>query len=109
MHPVVTSQSPPLPADRHRRFAITCPFHTDHRWRDLRDNRPDEWADAVEFDRAIRHGNAGARNGVELRGTAYLHRSCVPLDQVDLSTPEERGQLNLFDGFAAECEGMCGV
>ena len=25
-------------------------------WRDLRDNAPDEWADAVEVDRVIRDG-----------------------------------------------------
>jgi len=35
-----------------------------------------------------------------------MHRSLVPLDQVDLSTAEDRGQLNLF---LNECEGMCGV
>lgn len=78
---------------------IGCPFHADHQWRDMRDNDPDSWRDAVEFDRAI-------RTFPRIKGEAYLHRSLVPLDQVDLSTAEDRGQGNMFDG---ECEGVCGV
>jgi hypothetical protein len=42
--------------DRYRTFAITCPFHGNAGWRWIRDNDPDGWAGAVEFDRAIRYG-----------------------------------------------------
>lgn len=38
--------------------------------------------------------------------TPFLHRSCKPLSEVDFSTEEERGQLDMFNN---ECEGMCGV
>lgn len=55
---------------------IGCPYHGNRQWRDLRDNHPDEWADAVAFDEAIRKG--GAR-GLPLNGEAFLHRSRVPL------------------------------
>jgi hypothetical protein len=55
---------------------IGCPFHGNAQWRDLRDNHPDEWADAVAFDEAIRKG--GAR-GLPLNGEAFLHRSRIPL------------------------------
>lgn len=55
---------------------IGCPFHGNRAWRDLRDNRPQEWADAVAFDEAIRKG--GSR-GAPLDGEAFLHRSRVPL------------------------------
>lgn len=55
---------------------IGCPFHGNRQWRDLRDNHPDEWADAVEFDEAIRKG--GSR-GLPLNGEAFLHASRVPL------------------------------
>lgn len=79
---------------------IGCPYHDDAFWRDLRDNAPADWRDAVEFDREIRTGGRG------MLLTPFLHRSCVPLDQVDLSTAEDRGQLSLFND---ECEGMCGV
>lgn len=91
-----------------RSACIGCPFHNDHEWRQIRE-RPEEWADAVEFDRAIRAGRARHGDGggnADLIGQAFLHRSRVPLDEVDLSTPEDRGQLSLFGN---ECEGMCGV
>lgn len=55
---------------------VGCPYHGNAQWRDLRDNHPEEWADAVAFDEAIRKG--GAR-GLPLNGTAYLHRSRLPL------------------------------
>lgn len=41
-----------------------------------------------------------------IRGEVYLHRSAVPLDQADLTTNADRGQLDLWPN---ECEGMCGV
>lgn len=75
---------------------IGCPFHSDNQWRAL---TPEEFADAVEVDRAI-------RNQPGFRGQQFMHKSLKPLDQVDLSTPEERGQLNMF---LNDCEGMCGV
>lgn len=75
---------------------IGCPFHDDNQWRAL---EPDEFADAVEVDRAIRHQPG-------MRSQLFMHRSRKPLDEVDFSTAEERGQLNLF---LNEYEGMCGV
>ena len=80
---------------------IGCPFHSNRAWRALRDGAPEEWADAVAIDAALREGNARGMAGVE-----YMHASCQPLDEVDLSTAIERGQGDLFIN---ECEGMCGV
>jgi hypothetical protein len=80
---------------------IGCPFHGDATWRDMKDNRKDEWADAVEVDNAIRTNTWRG-----FKGEQFMHAQRVPLDQVDLSTPEDHGQLNLFNN---ECEGMCGV
>jgi hypothetical protein len=76
---------------------IGCPYHSDEQWRQL---AAPEFAEAVAFDAAIREGIAGTRDQL------YLHAARVPLDQVDLSTASERGQLDLF---LNECEGMCGV
>jgi hypothetical protein len=81
---------------------IGCPYHSDAIWREMRDTAPMEWADAVEVDRLIRAG--GTLRG--MRQQQFMHPSRVPLDQVDLSTPAERGQVDLF---ANECEGMCGL
>jgi hypothetical protein len=80
---------------------IGCPFHSNAMWRELRDLHPAEWVDAVEVDRQLRQGNARGMKAEE-----YMHAARVPLDEVDLSTPEDRGQSNLFNN---ECEGMCGV
>jgi hypothetical protein len=82
---------------------IGCPYHSNAMWRDMRDNDPESWASAVETDRALRHG--GTARGT--RNRQYMHRSLKPLDQVDLSTPAERGQIEF--GFLQECEGICGV
>lgn len=78
---------------------IGCPFHSDQHWREMRDNAPLEWSDAVAVDSAIRHA-------FRTKGEQYMHSSRKPLDQVDLSTAEDKGQLDLFNN---ECEGMCGV
>ena len=72
-----------------------CPFHSDDYWRSLRDSRPEIWKQAVDFDRDVRQG----LNGVAF--PAFLHRSLVPLDEVELG---DRGE-----GFGNECSGVCGV
>lgn len=39
----------------------------------------------------------------------FLHSSLKALDEVDLRTDFDMGQLPLFDGVAAnDCLGMCG-
>lgn len=82
---------------------IFCPYHDMAQWRDMKANRPADWARAVAFDHAIRPGFHG------MEGEAFLHRQRVPLDEVDLSTAEERGQGEFEFSFQQECEGMCGV
>jgi len=84
---------------------IGCPFHGNAQWRRMRDEQPQEWADAVDFDRAIRGGSARANaNGKPLLGEAYLHRSRLPLDQapIDKVTFAEwkSRQGDLFDAAA---------
>lgn len=87
----------PLPP---RSSCVFCPFKRNDEWRHLRDQQPDDWKRAVEFDAAIR-----TMPGLE--GECYLHRDRVPLSEVDLSTAEEQGQQIL--GFIEECEGICGL
>lgn len=81
-----------------RSSCIGCPYHSDAYWRDMKRNRPEEWADAVEFDRTI-------RELPKVEGPCFLHRSGQPLEAVDLRTAEDRGQTS----FLGECEGVCGV
>lgn len=64
---------------------IGCPFHSNMQWRQLRDEQPEEWKDAVEFDAAIRAGAARANaQGQPLLGQAFLHRSRIPLSQAPI-------------------------
>lgn len=87
-----------------RSACIGCPFHSDKEWREMKLYDTESWADAVNFDEAMRADPAVA-DGL-FGGQAYLHRKRIPLREVDLSNEEDRGQLNLFGN---ECEGMCGL
>lgn len=73
---------------------VGCPFHTNCEWREVR-NKLDEWQSAVEFDRAIRN-IGGQIKSKEL----YLHKSLKPLEEVDVRSEEEKGQLTF--GFYKE-------
>jgi hypothetical protein len=85
--------TPASPADRYLIFAITCPFHGNAGWRWIRDHDPDGWAEAIEFDKAIRRGYPrAAEQGQPLRGQYFLHRSCQPLSEVDLDPPMARAR-----------------
>jgi hypothetical protein len=87
-----------------RSACIGCPYHSDKEWRHMKDNDPDSWADAVFIDDQIRSNPVVADR--MFQGRAYLHSKRIPLSVVDLSTPEDHGQINMFGN---ECEGMCGL
>lgn len=82
----------PLPP---RSSCIICPYHSNEHWRNMKTNDPESWNMAVEFDKKI-------RRLPKVDGDVYLHRQCVPLDQVDLGFEQ-------IDMFTEECEGMCGL
>ena len=86
---------------------IGCPYHSDTHWAEMKVNAPDEWADAIAVDNAVRGGGTVASRGI--KGKQYMHRSLIPLEHVDLRSEEDKGQLPFQFGFANECEGMCGV
>ncbi len=73
---------------------VFCPFKDRHRWRMSKQKGGAEW------DLILQVSNQLAPHG------EFLTSDCLPIDQVDFSTEEERGQLNMFNN---ECEGMCGV
>ena len=88
-----------------RSACIGCPFKRNDEWRELKNN-PEEWQDAVDFDKALRQ-----KARLKQRfGWAGLHSSMKPLDEVDLRSDKEKGIYSLFDdSFGQECEGMCGI
>lgn len=83
-------------ADTPKSSCLGCPFHGNAQWRQIRDTSPDEWQDVVEFDAAIRQGNAHATaTGSALLGQAFLHRSRLPLDSapIDHVTAAEKAAI----------------
>lgn len=85
-----------------RSACVFCPFKSDEEWRRLKEDDQKGWDRAVYIDRVCRTGSG-------LDAHRYLHKSCVPLDQVDLRPADEKsGQRHLFSGFQDECEGYCG-
>jgi hypothetical protein len=79
---------------------IGCPLHDTRYWQWLHQSSPDEFAEAVEFDEAIRH------KATRIGEPVYLHKRLIPLREIDFSTPEDHGQLTMFND---ECTGYCGV
>jgi hypothetical protein len=86
-----------------RSACVFCPFHSDTEWRRLKNEEPEEFAKAVEFERAIQSTKSKSSN---FKTTPYLHALRQPLDTIDFRNLEDRGQINMFEN---ECEGMCGV
>jgi hypothetical protein len=76
-----------------RSACVFCPYKSDEEWRETR-NDPEQM-------RVVRNVEA-----MLLPKGEYLHNSQQRIDEVDLSTDLDRGQLSLFGN---ECEGMCGV
>jgi len=85
-----------------RSSCIFCPFHSAAEWRRLQLDEPAEFARAVDIEKRFQ---AAKRKG-GIHGEIFLHRSCVPLDQVDFRSPLEREQ---GVPWGNECEGVCGV
>lgn len=91
---------------------VGCPYHNTAGWRGIKQD-PELWKDAVEMDELVR----GPIQSLDAETEGFLHYSGKPLSEIDLSTPEERGQLTLAqeeplldpERFDEECEGMCGV
>lgn len=83
-----------------------CPYHSDYEWHRQKTEAPEEFADSCALDRVLR--TAVVQRA--LTHTAYLHRSCKPLELVQFDpTPPEPRQVQTNLHFAAECEGVCGV
>ena len=87
-----------------RSACVFCPFKTNSEWKSLKEEDKKSWHRALEIDNVCRTGDG-------LDAHRYLHSSCVPLEDVDLRTRDEKsGQMMLptLQGFQDECEGYCG-
>lgn len=85
-----------------RSSCVFCPYHNDYEWHRLKVEEPRSFSRAVRFERKYQ----AAKHQTSTSGVPFLHDSLIPLNEVDFSTEEDKGQINLFQN---ECEGMCGV
>lgn len=80
-----------------------CPFHGDAEWKRMRDEEPQEFDRAIQFEKKMQ---SAQRNQEVLRGMPFLHSSCQPLKNVNFDKQPAYEQLNMFGN---ECTGLCGV
>jgi hypothetical protein len=78
---------------------LGCPYHSDEQWREIKADEK-AWKDVLEVDAAIRQPVG------KMKGQQFMHADRKPLAEIDLLSPRERGQADMFIN---ECEGMCGV
>ena len=89
--------------DRHlpKSACVGCPYHTDQMWAEMKEHDPESFQDAVNVEWAMQ--NVPQSRGA-LSGTAYLHRSRIPLPQVEFDP-----SLTEAEAMQQECEGLCGI
>ena len=93
-----------------RSACIICPFKDNKSWKHLKENSPEEFKYAVEFDEWLRDINSksiGLNNfrKNDNKAQQYLYNKKIPLRDASFEDPQDY-QYSLFDD---ECEGMCGV
>jgi len=74
---------------------VFCPYQSNKSWRDLKQNFPSDFADAVLVDEAIRNSTAKG-----ISNPTFLHKSLTPLSEIDFLTSQ-------IDMFEDECLDGC--
>ncbi len=78
-----------------RSACIMCPYRSDREWLEMKEDKPHEFAEAVEFDYRVRDMQP-VKN--------YVSRHAIPLDKVDFN----KGMNQDKELVDIECEGYCG-
>ena len=95
-----------VPHKTPRSACVFCPFHDDIEWAAVKEV-PEDWDLAVRVDEALRKpGNIVNRN---MDQAMYLHRSCKPLQLVQLDPSADPRAAQMPMNFTAECMGVCGI
>jgi len=79
-----------------------CPYRNNDEWVDLKENHPNEFKMAVEFDKKI-------RVLPKFKNENFLHSSLKPLGEVEFKPKKNSNQLDIMSYMQNECEGMCGL
>lgn len=84
---------------------LICPYHEDEFFRDLHDNIPDLFEKICQFDDWTRSDEAQDIHFAKVKSEVYVHRSCVPLRNIDWSNPQGR---QVHPIFAELLNNTCG-
>lgn len=87
-----TDHSLPIPP---KSSCVFCPYTSDATWKKMKTEDPEDFADAVLVDRAIRDSSKKGINS-----PIFLHKSCRPLEEIDF--PDKASDL-----WGGECSGEC--
>lgn len=85
---------------------IGCPYRQASEWIEMRDNAPDEWREAVEFDEINRH-NPLAIRGASTADELYVYNKAEPLTTADLEGDAERERRGKQTPLFVCEEGYC--
>jgi 3'-phosphoadenosine 5'-phosphosulfate sulfotransferase (PAPS reductase)/FAD synthetase len=75
-----------------RSSCIGCPYRHSSEWLDMKQNYPDEFAEAVAFDEANRHNPLAERGSTA--DELYIYQKCVPLKDANLEGDTQEGKLS---------------
>lgn len=91
-----------------RSACVYCPYHSDAQWLRLKTEDPVSFASAVAFETEWHTKYDAIPNDKQmLRAKAFLHKSLVPLAEVNFDPPSD--QTSFLKEMDDECEGLCGV
>ena len=79
---------------------VFCPFHSNKFWKEIKEENGAAWKTSVKVDETIRDSS---QRGLE--DPLYLHRSLIPLKDIDFEDRQE----SLFADDLFDCEGHCGL
>jgi hypothetical protein len=81
---------------------IFCPYRRNAQWKAMKEQDPEEFAEACAIDERLRAPEQVKR----FRGELFIHQSRTPLALANLDPKADAKQPDLFNN---ECEGICGV
>ncbi|HET9304853.1 MAG TPA: hypothetical protein VFO46_02390 [Candidatus Sulfotelmatobacter sp.] len=96
-----------VPHETPRSACVFCPYHTDFEWDRIKREDPEGWRAAVATDAGLRAHDSRVNQGMDR--PMFVHRSCKPLDLVELDTRPDPRKAQLSINFSSECLGVCGV
>ena len=73
---------------------LGCPYRPNAEWKEMKENRPEEFKQVVFIDNAIRRGIN------KIKDPLFIHQTLKPISEVDFDGSRK-------DGFGNDCSGMC--